>query len=260
MKNLLRMGLALTLALLCLAPAESRESDRFLDAGVGHQADVERFLSTLKATIGSNDRNAVAALINFPVQVGYLGGGGKMIDKSDFSAYYDSIFSTSTEQLLANASVNDLYVSDDGVAIGCGQIWFGVPHDASVLRMIRFDYSKYSAAGVPTVEDACEVDAFFLGFQSAVKRRDHVAVESMVNFPLPVTVGSRRILIRSKDTFEKEFPTLLGSKLSRDIISQQVSSLWCNYSGIMSANGEVWIQVYQIDGKLVPRISSLVNP
>ena len=98
---------------------------------------------------------------------------------------------------------------------------------------------KYSVAGL---DNAREVDEFFLSFKAAVTKDDKQAVAAMVSYPIDVSLtNGRRVKLRSKAAFIKSYDAIFGKAFRQFIAQAKVEDLWAKYSGVATPGGEIWI-------------------
>lgn len=98
---------------------------------------------------------------------------------------------------------------------------------------------KYSVAGL---DNAREVEQFFLSFKAAVAKGDKQAVAAMVSYPISVSLtNGRRVKLRSKVAFVKSYDAIFGKAFQQFIAQAKVEDLWAKYSGVATPGGEIWI-------------------
>lgn len=81
---------------------------------------------------------------------------------------------------------------------------------------------------------------FFDQLQAAAKARDKAALAALVIYPLRVNAKQTRYMRKPAD-LEKNFDTVFTPQILGAIAAQKLDALFCNYSGIMYGNGEVWV-------------------
>lgn len=85
----------------------------------------EQFLLALRAAVHANDRNKVAAMVQYPVRVN-LGNGRhrELRTPQQFLAQYDFLFNSNTRGAIDRQVPQCMFARDQGAMIGDGQIWF----------------------------------------------------------------------------------------------------------------------------------------
>ena len=118
----MRAVLAL-IALLVTAGSATAENP-YAAAGISNPAHVTQFLARLKQAIATDNRAAVAAMVNYPLTV-YASGGASVTyrDAAALRARYAQVFTPEVRAAVAAAKADDLFARDQGVMIGNGEIW-----------------------------------------------------------------------------------------------------------------------------------------
>ncbi|MBI2233408.1 MAG: hypothetical protein HYU57_00015 [Micavibrio aeruginosavorus] len=98
-------------------------------------AAVPGFLSTLQTAVAADDRNAVAALVRYPL-VTYNNGveTARYADAAALIAAYDTLFTPAVKDAIAKATPETLFTNIDGVMIGNGEVWID---NSSLPLMIK---------------------------------------------------------------------------------------------------------------------------
>ncbi|CAM4364114.1 hypothetical protein FHS16_002779 [Paenibacillus endophyticus] len=108
------------------APIEgaSQGDNPFAAAGIDDPAAFIRMFESAQAAVAADEKVAVAALILLPLQV-----NGEtpytVTSRDDFIAKYDEIMTKPVKDALAAQKVDELFVRDQGVMVGIGELWFG---------------------------------------------------------------------------------------------------------------------------------------
>lgn len=107
------------------ASIEKTDQSRFYVAGIDNEKAVSDFLDTIKQAVANDNREKISSLINYPMNI-Y--DGGELIktypDSASVLENYDLIFSDQVKSELAKATFDTLFVTQEGIMIGQGQIWF----------------------------------------------------------------------------------------------------------------------------------------
>jgi len=103
--------------------AMAQTAPAFAAAGTD-AAQVTTFLKCLQSSVALDNRIKVATLVHFPLKV-WLDGEETVIDnESEFQARYSRIFDADVKKAIAEAKVDALVASQQGVMFGNGRVWF----------------------------------------------------------------------------------------------------------------------------------------
>jgi hypothetical protein len=103
--------------------------------------------------------------------------------------------------------------------------------------------------------DSVRVARFLAALQSAVSRRDSVAVSRLFQYPtLGVWDGRRSISLRRSEQLLPIYGSVFGSDVRRLILGATFDSLSANWQGVTIGQGRV---VLQIDTQGDPRIAAV---
>ena len=104
-------------------PALGQTAPAFASAGTD-EAQVTAFLKTLRSAVSVGNRLKVATLVHFPLKA-WIGGEETVInDEREFQARYGRVFDANVTKAIADARVDALFASQQGVAIDNGRVWF----------------------------------------------------------------------------------------------------------------------------------------
>ena len=93
-------------------------------AGISNPAHVPQFLNQLKRAMAADNRAAVAAMVQYPLTIILPSGRRKTYsDPASLTADYATVFTPDVVSAVASAQVGNLFVRDQGVMIGQGEIW-----------------------------------------------------------------------------------------------------------------------------------------
>ena len=81
------------------------------------RAEVETFLRQLQAAVQADNRDGVAALVDFPLAVYTVDGTGERLDRNAFHARYDQVFNSCVKAAIASASTDTLFENYKGLRI-----------------------------------------------------------------------------------------------------------------------------------------------
>jgi hypothetical protein len=114
----------LCLIAITVPPAFPQDKGRFANAGLGEK-EVLQFFNSFHDAIEKNDKQKVAAMIEYPVTVYSLGRRRIVKNDAAFIKDYDSIFDPKFREFIIKTKFDDLWSRDQGVATPGGEIWFG---------------------------------------------------------------------------------------------------------------------------------------
>ncbi|WP_054025573.1 hypothetical protein [Bacillus sp. FJAT-28004] len=104
--------------------AVSEADNPFAAAGINDPQAFIKMFEAAKAAVAADEKDAVAELVLLPLRV-----NGKtpmeITSKAEFIEKYDLIMTKSVKEALAAQKVEDLFVRDQGVMVGDGELWFG---------------------------------------------------------------------------------------------------------------------------------------
>ncbi|MBE5253852.1 MAG: hypothetical protein QRY16_15875 [Enterobacterales bacterium endosymbiont of Blomia tropicalis] len=95
------------------------EVDQQIESLLGDHQAYHDFLNALQHAVASNDKAAVASLVEYPITINKK----KITTSSAFIKNYDNILNSNVKKAIANQKYEDLFVRDQGIMIGDGQVW-----------------------------------------------------------------------------------------------------------------------------------------
>jgi hypothetical protein len=107
--------------------------------------------------------------------------------------------------------------------------------------------NKFYVAGFDRDEDAIN---FFRKLQAAVAANDRARVASMIDYPVNVSIGSRRVRLRRKADLLRRYEAVFNRNVKDALAQQQASELSPSWRGVMIGNGQIWFAPLG-DGKSV---------
>jgi hypothetical protein len=140
MRSLFRTGIVLTV-MLCgfvsrqplRAQAEQPCEGSTVDNQGAKTAKAARaFLAQLQAAVQANDKEKIAGMISYPMNVIHGDKRARIRDKQTFLARYDNIFDEHVRQTILKQSARCLFGNANGEMIGNGEVWFSEMGDGSV--------------------------------------------------------------------------------------------------------------------------------
>jgi hypothetical protein len=112
--------------------------------------------------------------------------------------------------------------------------------------------ARQAIAGDTVVGPKCDVNVFgekdkkeFLTFdktfRAALKNGDAATLSSIVEFPLRLNYGPGvSVSLDTPATLQAKFQEAFPPEIRNAVLSEDPAMVWCNYSGVMYANGAVW--------------------
>ncbi|WP_164472828.1 hypothetical protein [Cohnella candidum] len=98
-------------------------------AGITDPAASRKMFETVKDAAARNDKELAAENALYPIRVNVGKVAVEVKTKEDFVRQYDRIFTDKVRKALADQDVNKLFVNDEGVMAGNGEVWFGATAD-----------------------------------------------------------------------------------------------------------------------------------
>lgn len=103
-----------------------------IDAVLGDHAKFERAIVSFQSAVAGKDREAVAALVDYPFTARIDGMPVKIADATTFVARYEGIVTPAIADVVTRQEYADLFVNDKGVMFGNGEAWInGICKDAA---------------------------------------------------------------------------------------------------------------------------------
>lgn len=102
----------------------AKAADRTANEAKPQTAGYGQFLSRLQAAVRAGDRSAVIKLISFPLRVNSQSRSRVYRDRQSVERDFDLIFTAKVKQAILAQRADQLFVRDQGVMIGNGEVWF----------------------------------------------------------------------------------------------------------------------------------------
>jgi hypothetical protein len=143
-------ALALFLLIACCASAQQPASTgNCTHKDVSTRPDCPAaiaFLNKLQSAVRSNDHNAVAALVRYPLLTPRHGRVYRIRSRAQLLANFNRVFRPEIRQTILSAGPDDVWGNGQGFMIGQGAIWFdGVPQDGK-YKLITVNQATVPAA------------------------------------------------------------------------------------------------------------------
>jgi hypothetical protein len=240
----------LTLILVVLSANGECPPKRFGEAGVSDWSGLEAFADHVRDLVAREDKNELAAVIQFPLQVGPA-EDNHSLDQREFLNSYDSVERIFRKGLSAYKGACSLYVDSQGVAIGDGEIWISeVRTNPSVFKITQLQLSKFSHTGL-SIDEAKRADVFLEGVIFLASSENSTKFANLMHYPLHVQIGDKRLVVRNRQEFVRTAKCILPAKLLQALSRQDVSDGYGMTNGIMLLDGAIWIRAVESEFKIV---------
>jgi hypothetical protein len=113
---------SVTFILPALAQSD-KEMNVKLDELLGQHEVYHSFFTDLKKAVSASDKNAVAAMVHYPITVSIGGKDVKIKSGKDFVSHYDHVFSDKIVTAIEKQNYAALFANDQGIMIGDGEVW-----------------------------------------------------------------------------------------------------------------------------------------
>lgn len=100
------------------------EMDQTLDQLFGAHKPYHDFFVALQAAVKAHDKAAVAAMVDYPIEVHVGGHKVKIHDPAHFEKDYAQIMTQKIVDAVGKQTYPTLFARDQGVMIGDGEVWF----------------------------------------------------------------------------------------------------------------------------------------
>ena len=137
----MRVTLGFLIALFVAASGLARADNPYAVAGISNPAHVTQFLARLKQAMAADDHAAVAAMLKYPLTVN--SSSERPItyrSATAMSANYARVFTPEVEAAVAAATPGNLFVRDQGIMIGNGEIWMN--EVGGTMKIITVNHTR----------------------------------------------------------------------------------------------------------------------
>jgi len=123
------LGLPLAILLAC-APSCAQDASRcghstVEDAwGPAVDSEAKSFLIKLQRVVKTDEKEQLASLIHYPIDVLHGNHSIKISSPSEFVDKYSSIITLNVRQAILTQPASCLFANGEGIMIGRGQVWF----------------------------------------------------------------------------------------------------------------------------------------
>ena len=94
-----------------------------IDKVLGEHNKYQAVIEAYQAAVASGDRNAVAALVHYPLEVTVEGSRMSIRDAAAFVQNYDRILTPAVARVITTQKYSELMVNQQGVMFGNGETW-----------------------------------------------------------------------------------------------------------------------------------------
>ena len=107
--------------------------------------DAIAFLAKFQDALKSNDHEAVAMLVNYPLLLTGAAGRTQVRSRAQLLASFDGIFTPTVRSAILKATPDDVWGNYQGFMIGDGVIWFDgiIPRNQAAHPSATGDSAKY---------------------------------------------------------------------------------------------------------------------
>lgn len=137
-----RLGITLAAAALItlagLVPASAQSAtdmNKNLDALFGEHVIYQKFFDQLKQAVATDNKSAVAAMVDYPFQARINDKAVKIRDAAHFVADYEQVITKKVKQAVAQQTYPTLFANWQGVSIGDGEVWFSGIGNGSQVKI-----------------------------------------------------------------------------------------------------------------------------
>lgn len=89
--------------------------------------------------------------------------------------------------------------------------------------------------------DHARYQAVIRDLQAAVAADDAAKVASLVQYPISVDIGGKKITLKTEQDFVARYQELMTPDIRKAIVDTKYSDLFVNYKGVMFGSGQAWI-------------------
>ncbi len=115
---------------------EDADVDLAIDNLLGDHETYRGVFDRLQQGILSNDKVAVASLVNYPLEVQIDGKKHKVRNANEFVSSWDRIVTPEIVEVVSKQRYRDLFVNWQGVMLGDGQVWInGICRDNACKKV-----------------------------------------------------------------------------------------------------------------------------
>ncbi|MBZ8134192.1 hypothetical protein [Afifella sp. IM 167] len=122
----------------CSGTPEECEVDSRLDmAGIDKPEEARAFLARLKQAAAADDREALAGMVRYPLNVYGPGKPKTYGNAKALLADFDKVFTPGVKTAISEATYGSLFIRDQGAMIGNGEVWFDGADGKILIKTIN---------------------------------------------------------------------------------------------------------------------------
>lgn len=97
--------------------------------------------------------------------------------------------------------------------------------------------------------DPNEIKEFIVLIKQHLAKEDRQKLSSLISYPITVNLHGKRVQIKSKGEFVKNYHDIINAKVRKSVSRQKYEDLFVNWQGVMIGNGEIWFNAINNDPK-----------
>ncbi|NTG30071.1 hypothetical protein G6L33_22875 [Agrobacterium rhizogenes] len=121
---LIALGIILSLGVWTASAQTVSDMNNTLDTLFGDHARYQTFFEQLQNAVASDDKQAIASMVEYPILARIKGKAIKIRDHKQFEANYARIMTQKVKEAVARQNYPLLFANWQGVSVGEGEIWF----------------------------------------------------------------------------------------------------------------------------------------
>lgn len=138
-------------AVLLLFAVGCKPDPRYRMAGIDDARDVRAFIRDLQFAVEANDTEALAGMIRYPFTIWNHGEAVRVYaDREALLPHLHALFTRRVRQAILDAEWASLFVRDQGVMIGDGEVWFDRHEGETGIRIKAVNAVDASPSPCPT--------------------------------------------------------------------------------------------------------------
>lgn len=115
------------------------DMNKQIDASMGDHKPYAAFFLKLQHAVSAGDKQALAAMVDYPFVAHAQGKAIKINDAKHFVADYDKLVTTKVKAAVAKQTYATLFTNWQGVMVGDGEIWFSGVGDSNTVKIIAIN-------------------------------------------------------------------------------------------------------------------------
>jgi len=115
------------------------EVNQRLDELFGVHEPYRAFFAQLQKAVAADDRQAVAAMVEYPIEATIGGRNVKIRDAKHFVTNYGKVITPKVKDAVIRQRYEDLFANWQGVMIGDGEVWFSGIDGKNTVKIITIN-------------------------------------------------------------------------------------------------------------------------